>query len=245
MSLKTLIKQVLNFFHLDLTKNLKYDRLTKEIIKKYIQKSYTCVDVGCHKGEILNQISKYAPNGKHYAFEPIPYLFQNLTEQFKNTVTILPYALSNNNGKTTFQLVKNAPAYSGIRKRKYKIQNPDIEEIIVEKRTLDSFIPENEVIDFIKIDVEGGEFDVLKGAVNLLKRCKPIVLFECGKGASDHYNTSPNDLFDFLNKEIDLKIYTLQSFIEEQKSLSKSEFEHHFETNNEYYFVAAHIYAFR
>ena len=68
MSLKTLIKQVLNFLHLDLTQNLKYDRLTKEIIKKFIQKSHVCIDVGCHKGEILSQIIKFAPNGKHYAF---------------------------------------------------------------------------------------------------------------------------------------------------------------------------------
>ena len=245
MLLKTIFKKLFIILQLDLTKNLKYDRLTKEIIKKFIQKSHNCIDVGCHQGEILSQINKFAPNGKHYAFEPIPYLFQSLKERFDDKATILPYALSNNNGKTTFQLVKNAPAYSGIRKRKYNIENPDIEEIIVEKRTLDSIIPENEVIDFIKIDVEGGEFDVLKGAVNLLKRCKPIVLFECGKGASDHYDTRPHDLFDFLNKEIGLEIYTLQSFLKEQKPLNKSEFEHHFETNNEYYFVAAHIYAFR
>ena len=241
MSLKTLIKQVLNFFHLDLTKNLKYDRLTKEIIKKFIQKSHNCIDVGCHKGEILSQIIKFAPNGKHYAFEPIPYLLHSLKKRFDNKATILPYALSNNNGETTFQLVKNAPAYSGIRKRKYEIQNPDIEEIIVEKRTLDSIIPLSEVINFIKIDVEGGEFDVLKGAVNLLKRCKPIILFECGKGASDHYDTSPNDLFDFLNKEISLEIYKLQSFIKGQKPLNKSEFEHHFEISSEYYFIAVPI----
>ena len=244
MSLKTLIKQVLIFLHLDLTQNLKYDRLTKEIIKKFIQKSHNCIDVGCHKGEILCQIIKFAPNGKHFAFEPIPYLLQSLKERFDNKATILPYALSNNNGATTFQLVKNAPAYSGIRKRKYEIQNPDIEEIIVEKRTLDSIISKNEIINFIKIDVEGGEFDVLKGAENLLKKHKPIILFECGKGASDHYDTSPNDLFDFLNKKIGLNIYTLQSFIKEQKPLSKSEFEHHFETSTEYYFIAAHINAF-
>ena len=245
MSLKTLIKQVLNFLHLDLTKNLTYDRLTKKIIKKFIQKSHNCVDVGCHKGEILIQLIKQAPNGKHYAFEPIPYLYQNLKEQFNDKATILPYAVSNLNGDTLFQLVKNAPAYSGIRKRKYEIQNPNIEEIIVEKRTLDSIIPENEIINFIKIDVEGGEFDVLKGAENLLKKHKPIILFECGKGASDHYDTSPNDLFDFLNKEIGLEIYTLQSFIKEQKSLSKSEFEHYFETSTEYYFIAASINALR
>ena len=238
MPLKTLIKKLLIFLHLDLTKNLKYDRLTEEIIRKFIRKNYNCIDIGCHNGEILNQLIKQAPDGKQYAFEPIPHLYQNLIVQFKNKAMVFPYALTNSNGETTFQLVKNAPAYSGIRRRKYNIQNPEIEEINVEKRTLDSIIPVEENINFIKIDVEGGEFDVLKGAENLLKRCKPIILFECGKGASDFYNTNPNDMYDFLVIEIGLKLFTLSSFIKKQKPMNKLDFENYFENGEEYYFVA-------
>lgn len=241
MSPKTLIKELLIFLHLDLTQNLKYDRLTKEIIKRVIKKNDNCIDVGCHKGEILSQLIRQASDGKHYAFEPIPYLYQNLIIQFKNKAMVFPYALSISNGETTFQLVKNAPAYSGIRKRKYDIQNPEIEEINVGKRTLDSIIPVEENINFIKIDVEGGEFDVLKGAENLLKRCKPIILFECGKGASDFYNTNSNDLYDFLVIEIGLKLFTLSSFIKNQKPMNKLDFEDYFNTSKEYYFVAAYV----
>lgn len=78
--------------------------------------------------------------------------------------------MSDTSGKSSFQLVKNAPAYSGIKKRHYDISNPDIEEITVKLKTLDEIIPENEIIDFIKIDVEGAEFCVLKGGKNLLKK---------------------------------------------------------------------------
>jgi FkbM family methyltransferase len=236
---KDTLREVLISLHLDLTKNLKYDRLTRKILKKCLKRNYNCVDIGCHKGEILNLMLKYAPGGKHYAFEPIPYLFNELVNKYKNKSKIYPYALSDNNGESTFQLVKNAPAYSGIKRRRYDIKNPVIEEIKVELKTLDEVISSAEKIHFIKIDVEGGEFGVIKGAKNLLIKNKPFILFECGKGASDYYGTNPLDLYNFISKEIGLKIYTLKSFVTNQQHLSLVEFENYFNTNEEYYFIAA------
>ena len=238
MIIKDIIRQTLIFFHLDLTKNLQYDRFTKEIMKKNIDKNHNCIDIGCHKGEILNIILKYAPNGKHYAFEPIPYLFEELTKKYADRATICPYALSDTPGFSTFQFVKNAPAYSGIKKRKYDISNPEIEEINVELKTLDELIPADEKIHFLKIDVEGGEFGVIKGAKELLKRNKPTILFECGKGASDYYGTNPLDLYIFITNEIGLQIFTLKSYMKDNLPLTAVDFEKCFNTNSEYYFVA-------
>jgi len=235
--IKELLRKTLIFFHLDLTKNLQYDRLTKVIMKRVIHLNDNCIDIGCHKGEILELILKYSPNGKHYAFEPIPYLFEELLRKYENA-TIFPYALSDNAGNSTFQLVKNAPAYSGLKRRKYDIENPKIEEINVEIKTLDELIPADVKIHFIKIDVEGGEFGVMKGAKNLLKQNKPTILFECGKGACDYYGTNPLDLYDFIINETGLKIFTLKSFIEKNQPLTSIEFENCFNTNAEYYFIA-------
>lgn len=239
MDIKDIIREVFIFFHIDLTKNLKYDRLTKAIMKKHIEENHNCIDVGCHKGEILNLMLKYSPNGKHFAFEPIPYLYKEIKIKFEGKATIYPYALSNTNGKTTFQLVKNAPAYSGIKQRKYAIKNPEIEEIEVEVKALDDIISIREKIDFVKIDVEGGEFEVLKGAQMTLNKNKPITLFECGKGASDYYGTKPEEIYNFITNEVGLKVYTLQAFLKNKNALKINEFVQHFETNTEYYFVAA------
>jgi FkbM family methyltransferase len=238
MDIKNTIRLLLNFLHLDLTQNLKYDRLTKLIMKKVIKNSSNCIDVGCHKGEILDDILKYAPNGKHFGFEPIPPMFNKLVENYKNKATILPYALSDKNGESTFQFVKNAPAYSGIIKRKYEVENAEIDEIKVELKKLDEVIPTDLSIDFIKIDVEGGEFDVLKGAIDLLKRNKPFVVFEFGLGASDFYGTKPEEIFNLLNKEIGLKISNLDSFIKDKPALEIEEFKTLYNTNKEYYFIA-------
>jgi FkbM family methyltransferase len=238
MNIKNVLRSTLIFFHIDITKNLEYDRLTAKIIKDNLNTNSNCIDVGSHKGEILELMLKYAPNGKHYAFEPIPYLFTKLKSKYSSKAEVFSYALSNNEGESSFQLVKNAPAYSGIKKRRYDISNPDIEEINVKLKELDDIILPKYKISLIKIDVEGGEFGVLKGAKNLLKRDKPIIVFECGKGASDYYGTDPKDLYSFLKEEIGLDIFTLKSFIKNREPLKINEFSEYFDNNMEYYFVA-------
>lgn len=238
-ALKDTLRELCIFLHLDLTKNLEYDRLTRKILKQVLRKGSSCVDVGCHKGEILDLMLSFAPNGKHLAFEPIPSLFNELSKKYSEKASIYPYALAEENGETSFQFVKNAPAYSGIKRRRYAVSEPDVEEIRVEMRKLDDILSPAHKIDFIKIDVEGGEFGVLKGAIKCLKANKPYVLFECGLGASDYYNTDPSDLYRFLTEEIGLKIYTLKHFIQQKNHMDLPYFTQCFKENSEYYFIAA------
>jgi len=201
------------------------------------QKS-VCIDVGCHKGEILDLILKESPNMKHYGFEPIPVLYNNLATKYNNLAHIYNCALSDSQGETTFNYVKNAPAYSGIKQRKYAVENPDIETLHVKLERLDDIIPEAEKIDLIKIDVEGGEFNVLKGAVKLIQKNKPYIIFETGLGASEFYGTKPDELYDFFESVLQSKIYTLQKWIDDKSHLSKEEFLKLYNTNSEYYFIA-------
>ena len=207
-------------------------------MKRCIHAQSNCIDVGCHKGEMLDVILTLSPQGKHFAFEPLPILFNQLEAKYKGKATVYPYALSDVNGTSTFQFVRNAPAYSGIHKRKYDTNTPDIEQINVELKTLDTLIPKDIKIDFIKIDVEGGEYGVLKGALQLLKNCQPVVIFESGLGASEYYGTKPLELYQFITKTAGLQISTLKSFIKQQSPLTEKEFETHFNNNTEYYFTA-------
>lgn len=181
---------------------------------------------------------KYAPNGRHHAFEPIPYLFDNLKNRYGNKVKVHPFALADDKGETSFYLVKNAPAYSGIKIRNYRIRNPEIEQITVAKERLDDVVFGNQKIDFIKIDVEGGEFAVLKGSIRLLQKYKPVILFEFGKGASDHYGTTPDDIYDFLSEDFTYKIYTLDGFLSKDEPIKKADLVNYFEKGTAYYFLA-------
>lgn len=237
MDIKQFFRRTLNYLHLDVTKNLAYDRLTLLIMKKVLHADANCIDVGCHKGEILDAIIELAPNGKHFAFEPIPSMFGELTLKFEGKATIYPFALSDNAGTATFNHVKNAPAYSGLEKRDYAVSEPEIERITVEVRRLDDLIPRTQRIDFLKIDVEGGEFGVLKGARELLTTHQPVLLFECGLGASNHYGTQPKELFQYLEK-IGYAIFLLKDFVHNKSGLNQAEFEAVYMENKEYYFVA-------
>lgn len=237
--IKKFIRKSLILFSIDATKNLEYDRLTKKIMRYHLKPNDNCIDVGVHKGEILDDILKYSPSGKHYAFEPIPYLYKKLKLKYKNNVSIYPYALSSKEGESSFQMVVNAPAYSGIKNRNYDdIKNPEIKVINVELKRLDNIIPKDEIINFIKIDVEGGEYDVLRGGIELLRRNKPIIIFECGSGGCDYYGASSNDVYNLITKEIGLRIFTLKAFLNNEPFLKEKEFENYFKNKKEYYYIA-------
>src|SRR5687767_7512150 len=100
--IKNTIRKALFSAGIDLTKNQKYDRQTLAIMKKVLKENSNCIDVGCHKGEVMDEILKIAPKGKHIGFEPIPEYFEFLQKKYKkdDRVTILQNALSDSNGIT-------------------------------------------------------------------------------------------------------------------------------------------------
>jgi FkbM family methyltransferase len=180
---------------------------------------------------------KFAPDGKHFAFEPLPHLYEFLKEKYSNKdITVYSVALFDKKGETTFNYVLNAPAYSGIKKRHYDIPDAEISELKVETNLLDNLIPDSMQIDFIKIDVEGAELPVLRGAVQTISRCKPVIIFEFGIGAADYYDVQPEQVYDFLTG-CGLLLSTLKSFLSGKGSLSREEFCRLYTDCREYYFV--------
>eukprot|EP01034_Spumella_vulgaris_P000242 gene242-333_t len=155
---------------LDLTRNQQMDRLTYRIIRGHLQAGSNGIDVGCHKGEVLEWFLKFAPQGKHIGFEPIPQLFERLKTQFADTdCTFYNYALSAETGETEFVYVPEAPAYSGLKERDYDGKTVHPQRIPIQVRRLDDILPQDLRIDLLKIDVEGGELGVLQGAIETLR----------------------------------------------------------------------------
>jgi FkbM family methyltransferase len=239
MALKQRVKDLLIRLNLPVTRNLKYDIFTLKIMQKVLKPSSNSIDIGCHKGEILDVILTYAPDGKHYAFEPLPHLFDFLREKYKGmNISVFPLALFDKKGETTFNYVVSDPAYSGIRKRQYNSPDVRIDEMKVDTDLLDNIIPAGQSIDFIKIDVEGAEFGVMKGGSSTIKRCQPVIIFEFGLGAADYYGTKPEDLFHLVNDDFGMCLSTLKSFLTNGHCLDKKEFCRMYTTGKEYYFVA-------
>jgi FkbM family methyltransferase len=215
----------------------KYDFQTFDMLKKVLPADANCIDVGAHTADILKKLIKTAPHGKHFAFEPLPWLYKDLQKKYGKKAQVFKLALSDKQGDATFYAFRERPAVSGLKQRAFQGQNYVPEQIKVTVETLDHVIPENLPIHLIKIDVEGAELQVLQGADNILKKYKPIVLFEFGLGGSDLYDSTPQKMYDYL-QECGLSISILEYYLQEQPPLSRDEFIGQYEKKYNYFFIA-------
>lgn len=157
--------------------SLVYKNFLKTQLK--LNKHVTAIDVGAHKGfhsdQIKNIINK---ESKLLCFEPIPQLYKSLKERYINTpnLFVYPYGLGSFERLEKLymcdqNLMKSSilPEQTLDSKVKYKK-----EEIQIKK--LDDFDLQH--VDFIKIDVEGFEYEVLEGAKNIISTNKPLISTE-------------------------------------------------------------------
>jgi|10_taG_2_1085330.scaffolds.fasta_scaffold67666_1 FkbM family methyltransferase len=138
----------------------------RESISKLSQPDWHYADVGACKGEILTSLLGLMDKG--YAFEPNPTNYARLSQQFGSTeVSIIPNAVSNKVGEITFYYGRSPEEGSLLG---YDMNyTPMTSSITVPCTTLDEYFADKQV-DFIKVDVEGAEWDVFEGATELLKR---------------------------------------------------------------------------
>ncbi len=237
--MKALAKRLLKLSPIPLSRNHGYDLQTQAIFKKHLKADSNCVDVGCLKGEILDLMLHYAPRGRQFAFEPIPECFHKLQKKYQNLRDCRLYnlALSNRKGTASFNHVLSNPSYSGLRKRDYDKKEERDQVIQVKTDRLDNLIPEGVAIDLIKIDVEGAELQVLEGAKRIVSHDRPLVIFEHGMGASNHYGTTPEKVFNYF-ADCAMRISTLKRFLREDAPLTRPEFQEQYDRNLNYYFIA-------
>ena len=159
-----------------------------DILFKHVgdQKIRTAIDVGAWWGPWSLTWQPYAK--KIEIFEPntniIPMLENNISK-FKNC-TLHKIALGSEAGKVSM----NTEYHSGTN----HVTDFDGD---IDLRTLDSFKFTD--VDVIKIDVEGFEIQVLKGAEQTIKKCKPIIQIEANS-AGKRYGVDKKDILNLLTE---------------------------------------------
>ena len=162
------------------------------LIKSLVNKDKNSIDIGANLGLFTYFMSRAS---KHvFAFEPNPYPLRNLKHLVDKNVTILPIALGSNDGPIAIKIPYHENGWSSNgASLSPKIEDPG-KVIDIQCRKLDSLNIDN--VGLIKIDVEGFEIEVLKGAKNTILRNKPTMIIE---NESVHTKNT-NELFLIMNE---------------------------------------------
>ena len=147
------------------------------IVPRLLGDGGTAVDVGANAGVWSMQFARYA--SAVHAFEPNPICLQQLARVLPARVTVHPCALSDHAGKAVLRFDPKNTGIGTIEQSNRLTGNEGIKTIEateVEIRTLDSFALAN--VGLIKIDAEGHEEGVLRGAGDTLARCRPSLIVE-------------------------------------------------------------------
>jgi FkbM family methyltransferase len=174
-------------------------RIELHLIRQHVRLADTVCDIGANKGSFIFWLSRWCRKGKVVAFEPQPQfaeLLGKLTRALKlDNVTIEQKAVFSEAGQADLFVPKgHSPGASLVSKT---AGASDFETIPVPMIRLDDYFARDERITFIKVDVEGAEFEVFKGAERILREQSPLIIFEC---ENRHLNgASVEDVFAYLN----------------------------------------------
>ncbi len=179
-----------------------YEDEIGKLIKISLTEGDTAIDIGGNIGlQSLRMSSCVGATGKVFAFEPLNYLQEKFSKNMAlnkaNNVTLLPFALSDQQDELDLIINKNQ-WNQGTFSLSNKDSGPDKQRIVV--KVADE-IPEIQLLDkisLIKIDVEGFEFHVLRGLKQTLQKHQPRIIFEYDSNYWAHTKQSMSECYEFL-----------------------------------------------
>ena len=197
--------------HLDFEENL---------FKSIIRQNDSFIDIGANIGHISISLKTHMPSIQCFAIEANPKIFKILGDNIrlnKLDIRSINCAVGEENNTTIkFQDSNSDDANSVISDKMLGKNNENLyivdhkKELTVKSRTLDSLMDDFSIsnnIRLIKVDTEGYEFFVLKGAKNTLKKTE-MIFFEYWDRLTLKYDYTQHEIFLFL-RSLDFEIYEI------------------------------------
>lgn len=164
-----------------------FDQTILDIAKDFVIPGSIILDIGANIGAYTIPLAKIFPDCAVYAFEPNPAVSLRLRNNIEvnriKNVSIFELGLSDRAGTQNFFAIKQKTSgqydygLSSFVKSAVKIDSADSIQVRID--TLDDILRKPEKpIGFLKIDVQGFEYNVLAGGLELIERHKPCIIFE-------------------------------------------------------------------
>jgi FkbM family methyltransferase len=192
-----------------------WEKPETEIFKTYLTKDMIVLDIGAHVGYFSLLASKLAK--RVYSFEPTQSTFcllaQNIYNNRVRNVSTHNFALSDKNHDTEIHYDRVSPASNSIYGKGLNTEK-------VKAVALDNYYPYLSA-DFIKMDIEGGEYKALKGMIGIIKRSpKLIMLTEVYPDGLARSGVSTEEYINLLEEYFNL--YSIDGDTVDYKDIDKA-----------------------
>ncbi|HEY9769101.1 MAG TPA: FkbM family methyltransferase [Coleofasciculaceae cyanobacterium] len=179
-----------------------YEIPIQNIFAQHLQAGDVFYDIGANVGFFSIIAAKLVGNtGKVYAFEPGEGNANSIRHNARlndfNQIEVIEKAVSNTSGEGQLLLAK----YSGGHALATADAPPDLAgEVTIDLVSIDDLIAQNRITppNFVKVDVEGAELDVLKGMSETIKTYQPTIIYEVDDSDRAGYERKYRELADFL-----------------------------------------------
>ncbi|HNZ42322.1 MAG TPA: FkbM family methyltransferase [Bacteroidales bacterium] len=210
-TIKVILQKLLGFdrylyiFSIYIINTLKWNRKEGDFIffRNMVPNGGLILDIGANIGVMSIHLARTHKDSNVIAFEPMPDNIKCLKKIIRhyglNNISLIETALGERAG--TIEMVMPTQGSARLQGLSHVIHesitdNNTGNRVVTPLTTLDDFFqqhPGSKPVTAIKIDVENYEYYVLKGAVSLLQRCKPIIYCELWE------NKNRDDCFSLLS----------------------------------------------
>lgn len=175
----------------------------QSFLTQFLEPGMTVLDIGAHHGlYTLLASKKVGSQGYVICFEPSPRelrrLRLNMLLNRCHNVRIVPSAVGSSEGTAEFFLCLGQE--TGCNSLRPPAVFEPVKKVRVPITTLDRYLEKAEIgkVEFVKIDVEGAELDVVKGASKLLSDYRPLILCELADVRTEPWGYFSVKIYEFL-----------------------------------------------
>jgi FkbM family methyltransferase len=192
-----------------------YEPASSRLIDRVVRPGWNCLDVGANVGLVTVRLAeRVGPTGRVLAIEANPALMPRLMVNTEGLTCVIRVGVAVGAEPGEGFLAVNDPSVCANHNATMVGARPEDGAVRVSVNSLDQLWGEvlrKAAIQFMKLDIEGYEFNALQGAGNLLAACRPNILMEFNRPYASAMGYTLDDVLEFLRRFGPYQVYGIGS----------------------------------